>query len=98
MEGVTVGMLAVYARWEQYRKEIKKPITPSSRTQLLRDFVKWGEARAEAAVSYTIGKGWQGLVEPETRTNGKSGGGQPRGFGHNEQGQFKVSLEGLKIV
>lgn len=50
--------------WVQHRREIKKPLTPLSVKQQLRNFAEWGEARSIAAIRFTIGKGWQGIQEP----------------------------------
>lgn len=54
-----------WATWITHRQEIKKPITPTSAAQLLKQFEQWGTRRAIAAIEYTIAKGWQGLQEPE---------------------------------
>jgi len=54
-----------WATWIIHREEIKKPITPTSAAQLLKQFESWGTRRAIAAIEYTIAKGWQGLQEPE---------------------------------
>lgn len=53
--------------WLQHRREIKKPIVPGSQTEReqLKTLETWGEARAIAAIRYTIFKGWQGLREPD---------------------------------
>lgn len=53
--------------WLQHRREIKKPITPGSQTEReqLKTLEAWGEARAIAAIRYTIFKGWQGLREAD---------------------------------
>jgi len=56
---------SAWGDWEQHRKEIKKPLTPTSTKQQLRNFAEMGEARAIAAIYHTIGNGWQGIREPE---------------------------------
>jgi len=56
-----------WGNWVSHRKEIKKPLTPQSVKQQLAEMSTWGEQRAIAAIRHTIGKGWQGLAEPDTR-------------------------------
>lgn len=51
-------------KWIRFRKELKKPLTQSSIDQLVKTYQ--GDAKRFAdAVSFTIGKGWQGLKHPE---------------------------------
>ncbi len=55
-------------RWTKYRKEIKKPITPTMTESQLKNLAAMGEGRAIAMIENTISKGWQGLreeVEPQ---------------------------------
>jgi len=55
-------------RWTKYRKEIKKPITPTMAESQLKNLAAMGEGRAIAMIENTISKGWQGLreeVEPQ---------------------------------
>jgi hypothetical protein len=57
--------------WCQHRTEIKKPLKPTSCDQQLKQLADWGEARAIAAIRYTVAKGWQGIQEPDAKRNGK---------------------------
>jgi uncharacterized protein YdaU (DUF1376 family) len=50
-------------KWIKYRKEIKKPITPTMAESQLKNLAAMGEKRAIAMIENTIGKGWQGLRE-----------------------------------
>jgi uncharacterized protein YdaU (DUF1376 family) len=52
-----------WRKWMQYRKEIKKPITPTMAESQLKNLATMGEKRAIAMIENTIGKGWQGLRE-----------------------------------
>ena len=52
-----------WKRWIQYRKEIKKPITPTMAESQLKNLATMGEKRAIAMIETTISKGWQGLRE-----------------------------------
>jgi len=54
-----------WARWEQHRREIRKPLKPTMREAQLRELEAMGEARAIAALQFTIAKGWQGIREPD---------------------------------
>lgn len=54
---------AAWADFEQHRRELKKKLTPTAIRQNFADFKQWGEARAIAAIRFTIGKGWQGIRE-----------------------------------
>jgi len=49
--------------WVTHRKEIKKKLTEESIKQQFKTFSEWGESKSIAAILYTVGKGWQGLVE-----------------------------------
>jgi len=55
-----------WSDWEQHRREIKKPLTPTSIKQQLRQFQEIGHERSIAAIRFTVGKGWQGIEEPNT--------------------------------
>lgn len=57
-----------WGEWEQHRKEIKKKITPTTRSKQLLQLRKIGERRAIAALNHSIEKGWGGIYE---ETNGK---------------------------
>lgn len=62
-----------WARWLAYRKEILKPVTQISGDQALAELATMGEARARAAIAYTIGRGWTGLREEERASGGHPG-------------------------
>ncbi len=66
----------VWARWIQYRREMgaKGKLQPSTLATQLRTFAQWGAARSETAIDHTIGKGWQGIREPEPNRNGSRPG------------------------
>lgn len=73
----TEAFRKVWEEWESHRREIKKPITPTSRKQQLQNLAKMGEPKAIETIQHTIFKGWQGLKEAETngthqRTNAES--------------------------
>jgi len=52
-----------WSKWIKYRKEIKKPITPTMAESQLKNLAAMGEQRAIAMIENTIGKGWWGLRE-----------------------------------
>ncbi len=59
-----------WSKWETHRKEIKKPLTPTSTAQQLKDLATMGKARSIEAIFHSIAKGWQGIFEPPTSANG----------------------------
>ena len=61
----TPAFRAAWKKWEAHRKEIKKPLTPTSTSQQLKRFGEWGVDRSIAAIEYTIEKSWQGIREPD---------------------------------
>jgi hypothetical protein len=63
-----------WSDWQKHRREIRKPITPTSGKAQLIKLSKLGEEKAVLTIEHTITNGWQGLREPETaqqRSNGK---------------------------
>jgi hypothetical protein len=67
----TNSFRSAWAEWLQYRKERKPKVTPTGAKRTLAMLSEWGPERACAAIHYTIAKGWQGIVEPDRRGNGK---------------------------
>ena len=76
----TEAFREAWTDWESYRRERKKPITPTARKHQLSQLAQMGEARAVAALKHTIFKQWEGIREPDQpngthqRTNGASSG------------------------
>ncbi len=60
------AFLEAWGRWQEYRKEIKKPLTKAMCLSQLKKLAEMGEARGIAMIENTIFKGWQGLQEPES--------------------------------
>lgn len=56
---------SAWTDWVAFRKEIKKPVTPTMAKTQLRQLGSLNERRAIAMIEHTIGKGWQGLREQE---------------------------------
>jgi len=57
--------------WIQFRREIKKKLTPSTITKQLTKLDAWGSAKAVRSIDASIGNGWQGLFDPDSK-NGKA--------------------------
>ena len=57
-----------WAAWIDYRKELKKPLKPTTIKAQWKNFVKWGEKKSIESIEQSILNGWQGLFEP--RVNG----------------------------
>ncbi len=66
---------ALWSRWEAHRREIRKPLKPTSAAAALGKLAAWGLARATAAVEHTIAMGWQGLREPDRGPAAPAAGG-----------------------
>ena len=58
-----------WSNWERYRKEIKKPLNPTTREMQLAKLDDMGESRAIAALKHSMTNGWQGIFEPDVRPN-----------------------------
>ena len=66
-----------WSDWLAYRRELKKPVTPTGANAQLSQFCDWGIPRAIAAIRNTIQRGWQGLREPDG--DDTRAAGDPRG-------------------
>lgn len=78
----------VWSEWESHRKEIKKPLTPTSRANQLQNLAAMGEAKAIETIKHTIFKGWQGLKEPENNgTHQRSNAESRRNVGTANEGR-----------
>ena len=62
-----VPFLAAWAEWEQYRKEKRQKLTPSTTKKQLAMLSKLDAATAIAMIDQTITKGWTGLFELQDR-------------------------------
>ena len=75
-EIIPVGMSAdlwnALKRWEQYRVECRKKLTPSGKEALIKQCMAMGDQRAIAAIDHSIAQGWQGMYEPKQATNGQA--------------------------
>jgi len=60
--------LSAWSRWQTHRIEIKKALTQTQAETQITEFESWGTERAIAAINFTVMKGWQGLVEPDERS------------------------------
>jgi len=52
-----------WSEWQSYRKEIKKPLTPTAITKQLNQLKKMGEDNATESIEKSISNGWTGLFE-----------------------------------
>ena len=75
---------SAWISWEKHRREIKKKLTEESVSRQFTKFAEWGEERAIAAISHTIEKGWQGLVEPIAAAGTKPIGSTHAGIQNQE--------------
>lgn len=61
----TEGFRQAWELWQTHRKEIRKPLKPTTTKLQLAKLESMGPHRAIAAIRYSIEKGWQGIYEPE---------------------------------
>jgi hypothetical protein len=54
-----------WENWIQHRREIRKPLTPSSASKQLKQLNGWGADKATASLDEAIHKGWKGFYEPK---------------------------------
>jgi len=60
---------AAWSEWQVYRRELKKPLTPSTARRQLEDLELLSEERAVATINQSIKAGWTGLFpEPKHAT------------------------------
>ena len=62
-----------WVRWQSHRKEIKKPLTPLSAAQQIKELTALGPARSVAAIDHSIRSGWRGIFEDRGRDAKPSG-------------------------
>lgn len=60
----TEAFHAAWERWQQHRREKKKPVTPTNAFMLLKKLADMGPERAVIAIDHSITHGWQGIFEP----------------------------------
>jgi hypothetical protein len=56
-------------KWVDYRKEIKKPLKPTSVDFQWKQFILWGEKKSIDSIEASITNGWTGLFEPRNFSN-----------------------------
>jgi len=52
-----------WGRWTAHRKELRKPLTPTTTAAQLKRLSAWGVIRAVAAIDRSIEAGWTGIFE-----------------------------------
>ena len=62
-----------WKRWTAHRKELRKPLTPSTTAAQFKKLVAWGTARAVAAIDRSIEAGWTGIFEERNGHARKNG-------------------------
>ena len=56
-----------WSEWVEFRREIKKKLTPSTVSKQLKELATWGSAKSIQAINRSIRNGWQGLFESSQR-------------------------------
>ena len=58
-----------WTKWEMYRKQTKKPLTPMTKDEQLKMLESWGdESKAVDSINKSIAFGWQGLFLANTKS------------------------------
>lgn len=70
--GMSADLWSAFKRWERYRVESRKKLTPSGKEALIKQCMAMGDQRAIAAIDHSIAQGWQGMYEPKQATNGQA--------------------------
>ena len=60
----TPEFLAAWTSWQQHRRELKKPLTPTATQQQMAKLREWGPAQAIIALNNSIASGWTSLYLP----------------------------------
>lgn len=75
---------SAWATWVQHRTELKKPLKRGQHLKaMVRTMLEFGPDRAIAAIEYTVAQGWQGLREPD----GKSQADEPGRYRTNRDAE-----------
>jgi hypothetical protein len=80
--------------WIQHRKERKKPVTPTAVSRLLARAAEMGEARAVAAINYSVSNGWDGVFESP---KGRAAAAR-RGPGQIDMDEVRADLDRMGLA
>lgn len=58
------AFVAAFDAWLKHRREIKRPLTPSTMARQCKKLVEWGLDKAISSIEQSIENGWVGLFEP----------------------------------
>ena len=68
----TAVFLTTWELWKKHRKEIKKPLKPTTEKMQLKKMSEFGLVRAVAALEFSIMQGYEGIFEPRYQPSDKS--------------------------
>lgn len=83
---------AAWGRWTAHRRELRKPLTPSTIRAQLKKLTTWGTARAVAAIDRSVEAGWAGIFEPPKNSNGKPANNYADGSGQRYDPSHKSTV------
>lgn len=69
-------MAEVWDEWVAYRKEMRKPLTPTTIKRQVKKLKAMGDAKAILAIETAMDNGWQGFFEPQNPKKPKSPDGK----------------------
>ncbi len=75
----TPEFIQAWNEWQQYRRGIRHPLTPTSARQQLSDFVRCGVSESIERIRTAIGNSWIGVNFPQ-KTQGAPNGSSNRGI------------------
>jgi hypothetical protein len=80
--------------WIRHRREKKRPVTPTAVSRLLARAAEMGEARAVAAINYSVSNGWDGVFESP---KGRAGAAR-RGPGQIDMDEVRADLDRMGLA
>lgn len=70
----TLAFISAWKKWQQYRRELRKPLTVTGAETCLKQLSGMGESKAIVAIENSMAKGWQGIFEPDKAVQAKKPG------------------------
>lgn len=66
----SAAFLESWTDFKNWRKEIKKPLTPTAEKRMLKKIAKWKEVDVLASIDQSITRNWLDLFEVKSGVNG----------------------------
>lgn len=59
----TIGFQAAWDKWHKHRGELRRPMKPTAKAELVQKCLAWGVVRATQAIEHSLCSGYQGIFE-----------------------------------